>query len=286
MSHPQSVSRTATGLLVVDMQDKFQPVIAGFDELVENVVRLVLTFNLFEMPIVVSEQYPKGLGRTVETIRKALGEFEPIEKMAFSVLADSAAAKRLKAMKLKSVVVCGIETHVCVCQTVLDLLDAGYTVHVVADGISTRKGLDHRMGWEKMLKAGAVPATTEMVMFELTGGAAVPEFPKVQQMVTARLKKKPAATLSDSALRRTGMFSPSATSAPPAPSDEPAPDIGPARREEDVIATVDAVEGDTVGLEPAPAKEETEVHDATDDIEVLDIETLVDLRGAGDEHKE
>lgn len=292
MNHPYTLSRTKTGLLVIDVQEKFAPVIAGFDDMVENVVRLVLAFRMFDMPILVTEQYPTGLGHTVGPVRKELQPYEPVEKMTFSCVQDPGFMKRLGKMGADTLVVCGIESHVCVNQTVLGLMEKGKKVHVVADAISTRRGLDHRMAWEKMLRAGAMPATTEMVLFELCGSADAEEFKKIQVLVKGRLKRS-GASLSESTLRSTSLLATGegketgagAAAHTPAAAEPAAPDIGPV--EQDVIATVDAAPPEAekpAKAENAKAEQKGDAA-AAEDVEVLDIETLVDLRDTAGDHE-
>jgi len=206
MSHPNALSRGKTGLLVIDIQEKFRPAIIGFDEIVQNIVKLVLGFQLYKMPILVTEQYPQGLGRTVDIVRRQFAPHEPIVKKSFSCLGDKGFSTRLKGLGLDTLVVCGIESHVCVNQTVLDLLQRKMRVHVVVDAVSARRGLDHRMAMEKMMQVGAIPATTEMVLFELLGTAEAPEFKKIQRMVTTRLKVSGAGLSDASGLKNTSMF--------------------------------------------------------------------------------
>jgi len=297
MNHPSTLSRSKTGLLVIDVQEKFAPVIAGFDDMVENVVRLVLAFRMFDLPILVTEQYPKGLGHTVGPVRKELQPYEPVEKMAFSCVQDAGFMKRLGKMGADTLVVCGIESHVCVNQTVLGLMEKGKKVHVVADAISTRRGLDHRMAWEKMLRAGAMPATTEMVLFELCGSADAEEFRKIQVLVKGRLKRPGAGGMSESTLRSTSLFSAGegreagsgAAAAPAARDQEAVPDIG--STESDVIATVEPAPGaaetpaEKQPAAPAAGKAEKGPAATAEDVEVLDIETLVDLRDTAGDHE-
>lgn len=295
MSHPHLLTRGKTALVVVDVQEKFAPVIAGFGDMVENITKLILTFKTFNMPVVVTEQNPQGLGPTVAELRTALGQFQPITKMAFSCMGEKAFGQHMSKLGVDAVVVCGIETHVCVNQTVHDLLAANVKVHVVADAISTRKGLDHRMGMEKMIKSGAIPCTSEMVMFELLGSASAPEFKSVQQMIKGRTKKAGTAA-SEPALRSSGV-SPAPVAASGAVQSAAAPKAGakPVAREatiDDVFAVVESslmADETVVGQPPialpsqapaTPPKAPAPKHAHGEDVEVLDIETLVDLRDA------
>jgi nicotinamidase-related amidase len=183
MKHQNMLSRQKTGLLVIDVQEKFGPVIPGFDALVNNVLRLVLGCQMFGMPVIFTEQYPKGLGRTVDRIRRQFKTFAALEKIELSAADNENVSKQLDALNLSAVVVCGIETHVCVNQTVHALLARGMKVHVVADAVGSRHSLDHNLGLRKMETSGALITTTEMCLFELAEKAQTNEFKNIQKMV-------------------------------------------------------------------------------------------------------
>jgi len=133
--------------------------------------------RLLEVPALVSEQYPKGLGRTVPEI--GLQDEQPLEKSVFS----AARAEDFDLGGRDQAVVCGIETHVCVSQTVHDLLEKGLEVHVPADAVGSRHRVDYERGLERMERAGAVVTTVEAALFELLGRAGTPEFKAVQQLI-------------------------------------------------------------------------------------------------------
>ena len=140
--------------------------------------------KLLGIPVIVTEQYPKGLGKTVEEIAGALPEgTDVIEKVTFSCCATNEFLSALKKSKAKHLVVTGIEAHVCVSQTVLDLIDRGYSPHAVREAISARHEANYNIGWEKMLGSGAIPASVESVLFELMENSKVPEFRAVQKLI-------------------------------------------------------------------------------------------------------
>jgi nicotinamidase-related amidase len=188
MNHPLALSRIKTGLVLIDIQDKFASAIPGFDGLVANAARLVLTFQMYKLPVVVTEQYPKGLGTTVEKLRALFPMFEAIEKMELSAADNQAFANRVRELGIETFVVCGIETHVCVNQTVLGLLAQGATVHVPADAVGSRHRLDHDITLRKMEQAGAIISTTETCLFELVERAGGQDFKNIQRMVKGRLR--------------------------------------------------------------------------------------------------
>ncbi|MBD3315177.1 MAG: isochorismatase family protein [Chitinivibrionales bacterium] len=183
MIHPDCLSPRGAGLVVIDIQERFAGVIAEFGTVAANAVRLIRGFRVFATPIMVTEQYPKGLGRTVEPVRAGLGAIQAIEKMTISCTLEEAFMRRLSEQALETVVVCGIETHVCVNQTVLGLLNQGIKVHVPADAVGSRKAFDHQIALRKMERAGAIITTTEMCLFELAERAGTAEFKEIQRLV-------------------------------------------------------------------------------------------------------
>ncbi len=186
MKHPYIVDRNHTALVVVDMQEKFRPAIETFDMVAQNVTKLILGFQMYQMPVLVSEQYPKGLGRTVDIIQRQFKPLEPVEKVEFACTENTEFQKRLEMLNVKTVVVCGIETHVCINQTVLGLLQREFRVQVVADATASRSEFDHEIALEKLLMAGAIPSTTEMCLFELAEKAGTESFKYIQRMVKSK----------------------------------------------------------------------------------------------------
>jgi nicotinamidase-related amidase len=189
MKHKDTLTKSKTALLVIDVQDKFAPVIPEFDNLVTNVTRLVLTFEMFNMPIVVTEQYPEGLGNTVEKLEEQFTVLEVVEKMELAATDNPQFMEKVNKLGCDTFVVCGVETHVCVNQTVLGLIALGKTVHVVADAVGSRHALDHDTGIRKMENAGAIVTTAETVMFELADKAGTDSFKNIQTMVKASKMK-------------------------------------------------------------------------------------------------
>jgi nicotinamidase-related amidase len=170
------LDRHRAALLVVDVQDEFRPY-RRFAEVATAVGKLVAGARTLGMPIVVSEQYPKGLGHTAAEVDL---EDEPrIEKMVFS----AARASGFDLGSAEQVLVCGIETHVCVSQTVHDLLADGFEVHVAADAVASRHELDGIRALARMDHAGAAVTTVEAALFELLEGADAPEFKQIQKLI-------------------------------------------------------------------------------------------------------
>ena len=182
--HPALLRRNETGLVVVDVQEGFRPVIDGFDRMACNVGILAEGFGVLGRPVLVSEQYPKGLGHTVPEVEEHLPAFtDRIEKMRFSACGVDGFERSLERAKCSRWVVCGIETHVCVNQTALDLISRGYEVHVAEDAVSSRSPVNTRIGLEKMLGAGARATSAEMALFEMLEQAGGDEFKAISKLV-------------------------------------------------------------------------------------------------------
>lgn len=170
------LDRNRTALIVVDVQEGFRPY-ASFIGVAEACAKLVQAARILDMPRVVSEQYPKGLGHTAPEV--GLEQETPIEKSVFS----AARAEGFDLGGRGQAVVCGIETHVCVSQTVHDLLERGAEVHVPADAVGSRHEIDYERGLERLERAGAVVTTVEAALFELLERAGTPEFKAIQKLI-------------------------------------------------------------------------------------------------------
>ena len=170
------LERDRAALLVVDIQEGFRPY-AAFDRVASAARKLLEAARIMGVPALVSEQYPKGLGATAPEV--GLEDEPRLEKTVFS----AARAEGFDLGGRSQVVVCGIETHVCVSQTVHDLLRAGVEVHFPADAVGSRHDLDHERGLERMERAGAVVSSVEAALFELLERAGTPEFKAVQGLI-------------------------------------------------------------------------------------------------------
>lgn len=183
MKHPALLDRKRAALAVIDVQEAFSKIIADFDEMASRIALMVEACNLLNLPIIVTEQYPKGLGRTVETIGRHLPEgVQPIEKLSFSACGAQEFDTRLRERHIEQVILCGIEAHICVSQTAHDLLQNGYQVHLLSDAVSTRLARNRELAINKMAKAGAIISSIEMALFELCP-AGTPEFKQMQALV-------------------------------------------------------------------------------------------------------
>jgi len=168
--------------LVVDVQEKLLPAIHEGEQILENARRMIAAAEVLGVPTLVTEQYPAGLGPTCAGLREALGEAPVIEKTRFSACVP-AVVDKLAELGRPAVVVVGVEAHVCVQQTVLDLLRAGYGPWVCADAVGSRRPLDRDTAIERMRQAGAVVTTTESVIFELLGEAGTELFKRILKIV-------------------------------------------------------------------------------------------------------
>jgi nicotinamidase-related amidase len=170
------LDRDRTALIVVDVQEGFRPY-ESFAGVADACAKLVRAARILDVPRVVSEQYPKGLGHTAPEV--GLEGERPLEKSVFS----AARAEGFELAGRDQALVCGIETHVCVSQTVLDLLERGVEVQVPADAVGSRHGIDYERGLERLERAGAVVTTVEAALFELLERAGTPEFKAVQKLI-------------------------------------------------------------------------------------------------------
>ncbi len=178
------LKRSDSVLVIVDIQERLAGVMKERDRVVKAVTDLLALAGLYEIPVVVTEQYPKGLGPTVEEIASALDSLEPIEKITFSCCGEKGFTEAIEKTGRRKVILTGMETHVCVLQTCLDLLEAGYTVHVVRDGVTSRKPEDKDTGLSFMAQAGAIVTCSETVLFQLLERAGTEEF----KIISKRIK--------------------------------------------------------------------------------------------------
>ena len=181
--HKTILQKNSTGLLIIDIQERINAVMKYRDQVIENTVKLIKGFQVFNLPIFVTEQYPEGLGSTEPQIVEALHQPDVIQKMTFSCCGAPSLMEQLQDKNIQQIVICGIETHVCVQQTVLDLLEQNFQVYLIRDAISSRKKPDHKTAIERMRQAGVIVTTTEAVLFELLEESGGAEFKKIYQII-------------------------------------------------------------------------------------------------------
>jgi nicotinamidase-related amidase len=183
-SHDRILDRRRSVLLVIDLQESYRGKLREEERTIRAAGRLLAAATELAIPVVVTEQYPKGLGGTREEIASRLpGDAARFEKTSFSVLGAPGLLDHLRALGRDQVVIAGIETHVCVGQSAQELLAAGLQVHAVRDAISARFALEDETGFAKMLGSGVVPASAEAVLFEWLRDARAPEFKAVHRLV-------------------------------------------------------------------------------------------------------
>jgi len=172
-----------TQALVIDIQEKLFPHINNNEQLLQNSITLTKGLKLLEIPFVLNEQYPKGLGHTIEPIKKLLENETVYEKVTFSCCQTEDTMQSIKNRNKKFVIVFGIEAHICVLQSVLDLLEAGFTPVLVTDCIDSRNSNDKRVAIERMTQAGAIPTTYESLLFELCASAKNKVFKEISTLI-------------------------------------------------------------------------------------------------------
>jgi nicotinamidase-related amidase len=181
--HPLLAAPENVGLVVVDVQERFAPSIPGFEGIIKNVVALASGFREFGLPVVVTEQYPKGLGKTVRAVSECLSDMRAIEKTTFSAMMTREFSDRLAALGCGAFAVCGIEAHICVHQTVCDMLHNGFRVWVPWDATGSRDPRNRDLALGRMEKVGAIPTSTEMILFEMARQAGTDSFKKIQNLI-------------------------------------------------------------------------------------------------------
>jgi len=187
-SEPSEVTRRTLepqqcALVVVDIQEKLLPPIFHKEQLVKNSQLLIRLARILKLPILVTTQYTKGLGATVPEIASLLDGVAPIDKMEFSCFGSEHFRSQLQGLRgdRNTVLLCGMEAHICVMQTALGALNAGYLVHVASDAVGSRAEWNWNIGLERMKSAGAVISSTEMMMYELLKCSGTAQFKELLQ---------------------------------------------------------------------------------------------------------
>ena len=181
------MQRDRSQLLVIDVQSKLAPHVSGQAQVVTNATRLLRYARRLEVPATITEHYPKGLGPTVAEVREAAGNDAPVlEKIAFSSWKDAGIRARIESLKAEGrdqIIVAGMEAHVCVAQTALDLVAAGLDIYLVADAVGSRETVARDIAIERLRQAGATIVAQEMVAFEWLARGDDPAFKDVVAIV-------------------------------------------------------------------------------------------------------
>lgn len=183
MRNDRVLSAQNAALLIIDVQESFRKQLKDLDLLTRNITILAEAAKILKVPVLLTEQYPQGLGKTIAEISACLGEHKFFEKNAFSCCQALGFLDQLEMLGRKQVIVCGIEAHVCVNQTVHELMANGYQAHVVRDAIASRADRNMNAGYEKMISSGAIPTSVEMALFEMLAESGTQEFKAVQRLV-------------------------------------------------------------------------------------------------------
>jgi Amidases related to nicotinamidase len=184
MAHQAVLEKDNAALVVVDMQEAFRSAISVFPEIASQIALMVRGCRILNVPILVTEQYPKGLGRTAEEIVLSLPEdFEVFEKTAFSSCGANGFSEKLASLGRRQIILCGIETHICVNQTAHDLLDRGFQVHLLTDCVGSRFEQNKQTAIDKMMQSGVVPSCVEMALFEMMRDARHAQFKQIQNLI-------------------------------------------------------------------------------------------------------
>lgn len=178
------LDKEKTALVVIDMQEAFRHSIHEFEQIASRISMAIRGFQVLGLPVIVTEQYPQGLGRTAEEILFSLPpEFEFVEKTAFSSCGAQAFLDRLETVGAKQILLCGIETHVCINQTAHDLFGLGFEVHLLHDCVSSRYGHDKQAALDKLTMSGVIPSSVEMALFELLRDSKHEQFKEIQNII-------------------------------------------------------------------------------------------------------
>ena len=177
------LNRENTGLLVIDVQQKLMEVMRQKQGITENIIKLLHLSKLFNLPVILTEHYPRWLGPTLKEIQEFLPTYEPITKMRFNCCDADAFNERLEGERLQSVIVTGVESHICVFQTCVCLLQRGYTVHVPQDAVDSRTDDNWRVGLGLLRDAGAFITSTETIIYQILEKAGTREFKKMMKIL-------------------------------------------------------------------------------------------------------
>jgi len=183
LSHPHKLDRADSVLVVVDVQDKILHAINDWKTVLKNTVRMVKFAQALAVPVIVTEQYSKGLGATNAEISALFSDLKPLDKTVFSCFGAEGFNERLAVLQVRTLVLVGIEAHICVGQTALDALDNGYNVHVISDAVGSRTLANKELGIDKIRQAGGIISAVEIALYEWLERSDSSEFKHVLQLI-------------------------------------------------------------------------------------------------------
>lgn len=172
-----------TGLLIIDVQEKLMEVMGQKKRVTENIVKLLNLSRLYDLPVILTEQYPKWLGPTLPEVKESLPAYEPIDKLHFNCCDVDTFNARLESEGLKNIILTGVESHICVFQTCSSLLERGYSVHVPQDAVDSRTEENWRVGLGLMKETGALITSTEAVIYQILKRAGTKEFKEMLKII-------------------------------------------------------------------------------------------------------
>lgn len=180
---PDRIEAEKAVLVVVDIQERFRPLIHGIEKVLENTMRLIRFSRELNIPVLVTEHFPHKLGVTIADLRNEFRPFAPVEKTHFSCCGSKEFSTRLETLARPQIILCGIETHVCIYQTAADLLRQGNQVVIAADAVSSCSAANRQIGLDNLERIGAQNLGTQMLMFEILRQAGTPEFKRVSALL-------------------------------------------------------------------------------------------------------
>ncbi len=181
--HPNLLDPERSVLLVIDLQESYRPALHDWDHIIDRARVLIRSADVMEVPILFTEQYPKGLGPTTDTILECLTLAKRFEKRTLSALGADGLLDSLRTLDRSQVVICGIETHACIGQTALELLHQGFQVHLPKDALSSRQPPEHELGYQKLIASGALAASVESVALEWVRSSEDPRFKQIHALI-------------------------------------------------------------------------------------------------------
>lgn len=177
------LKRDQTVFVLVDVQGKLARMVHESEEMISQLLKLIEGLRILDVPVIWLEQYPEGLGSTVEEVEQLLSGVERISKQSFSACKNEKFMQKLKALGRQQILVAGIETHICVYQTSAELREAGYEVQIVEDAVSSRTLMNKQIGLEKMKSLGVLGTSVEMALYELLETAGTEEFKQILKVI-------------------------------------------------------------------------------------------------------
>ena len=177
------IDKNNCALVLIDIQEKLAPHIYDNNEIVQNIVTLIKGAKILGVPVVLNEQYKKGLGETTLEIKEALGEYEPLDKSSFSCCANEESMLKIESLQKEHLIVVGVEAHICVLQSVLGLKSRGYKTYVAIDCIGSRKVIDKEIAIQRMIQEGIRVTTYESILFEIVQNAKDEHFRDISRLI-------------------------------------------------------------------------------------------------------